>query len=85
MAAFIDEDMTILHINTLVFRASSANVEQPAVIPILFLQKMKDLRHVLMVCVLHVLKLCLCVHRPHKFPCASRVRRFLPSALFPGF
>ena len=37
-----------------------------------------------MVCVLHVLKLCLCVHRPHKFPCAGRARRFIPVSLFPG-
>ena len=33
MAAFIDEDMKILHINTLVFNVSIENVECPAVIP----------------------------------------------------
>ena len=43
MAAFIDEDMNILHINTLVFNASSANVEYPAVIPNFFCKKWKIL------------------------------------------
>ena len=43
MAAFIDEDMTILHINTLVFRTSGANVEQPAVIPISFAKNERSL------------------------------------------
>ena len=33
MAAFVDEDMNILHINTFVFDASIENVEYPSVIP----------------------------------------------------
>ena len=60
--------MNIHHMNTLVFNASSANVEYFAVIPNFFCIK-EDLRHVLMVCVLHVLKLCRWSHCPYKFPC----------------
>ena len=41
MAAFIDEDMNILHINTFVFNASIENVEYPAVIPNFFCKKWK--------------------------------------------
>ena len=57
MAAFIDEDMNILHINTLVLHVSSSNVDYLAVTPSFFCKKMEDFRHVLMGCVLHVSKL----------------------------
>ena len=50
----------------------------------LLLHILENLRHVLMVCDLHVLKMCLCVHRPHRYPWASLVRRFIPVSLFPG-
>ena len=36
MAASIDEDMNIPHINTCVFNASIENVEYPAVVPNFF-------------------------------------------------
>ena len=39
MAAFIDEDMIVLHINTFFFNASIENVEYPAVTPIFFCGK----------------------------------------------
>ena len=45
---------------------------------------MEDLRHVLMVWVLHVLKVCCWSRCPYKFLCTSGVRRFLLVALFPG-
>ena len=41
------------------------------------LQMMENLRD------LHALKICLCVHWPHRFPWASRVRRFMPISMFP--
>ena len=41
MAAFVDEDMNVLHINTFVFNASINNVENPAVIPNFFNWKWK--------------------------------------------
>ena len=50
MAAFMDEDMNILHINTFVFNASSANVEY------FCCKKKEDLCHVLMVRELHISK-----------------------------
>ena len=45
---------------------------------------MEDLRYVLMVCVLHVLKLSPWSRCVHKFPCASRVRRYLAVSCFQG-
>ena len=48
MAAVIDEDMNILHINTFVLHAVIEKVEQLAVIPSLLLQELRDLRHVYM-------------------------------------
>ena len=44
---------------------------------------MENLRHVVMVRVLHVFKLCSWSRCLHKFPCAGRVRRYLPVVLFP--
>ena len=41
MAPFIDKDRYFLHVNTLVFDDSSANVENPAVIPNFFCKKWK--------------------------------------------
>ena len=38
MAAFIDEDMNIVHINTFVFNASIENIEYPTVIPNFFVR-----------------------------------------------
>ena len=45
---------------------------------------MENIRHVLMVRVLHVLKFCSWSCSPHKSPCGSRVSRFLLITPFPG-
>ena len=57
MAAFIDEDMNILHINIFILYAAIEKVEQLAVVPKLLLQELKNPGHVLMVRVYHVLKI----------------------------
>ena len=44
---------------------------------------MEDLRNVLMVCVLNVLKLWPWSHCPYQFPCTGRVRRYLPDVRNP--
>ena len=54
------------------------------VIPNFFCKDWKNLRNVLVIRNLHVLKLRLCVHRRHQFPGARRVRRFNPVFQFPG-
>ena len=78
MAAFIDEDMNDPHFNTLVFVASIAKGRVTCCDSQLLLQILENVRHELMVCDLHVLSICLCVHRPYRFPWARRVRWFIP-------
>ena len=48
------------------------------------LQRLENFRQLMMICDLPVLKHCLCVHRPHKCPCACRARRFIPVSLSQG-
>ena len=72
MAAFINEDMDFLHLNTHVFNASVEDVEQLAVIPNFFCKDMEDLRHVFM-----FLKICSWSRCPYKSHCTCRVQRFL--------
>ena len=57
MAAFIDDDMNNLHLNTSVFLASFLKFDGYPVIPKLLLQVLKDLSQVLMAWDLHVTKL----------------------------
>ena len=74
MAAFIDEDMNILHTNKCVLYACLHRESWVACWHSqLLLQELKNLGHVLVVPVSHVLKLCFW-RTQHRFPCAIGVR-----------